>query len=95
MVVFCVAKKLKIVGGKGVCILGYAKFLVAGMQLDRSRKLGTNAFAYPFAYPKLGVCMFFFYLQRWPSCANIRPVTSDGDLRAPPQSTLAAQKDDK
>jgi hypothetical protein len=55
MVVFCVVKKLKIVGGKGVCILGYAKFLVTGMQLDRSRKLGANAFAYPFAYPKLGV----------------------------------------
>ena len=44
---------------EGVCILGYAKFLVTGMQLDRSRKIGANAFAYPFAYPKLGVCMFF------------------------------------
>ncbi len=30
---------------EGVCILGYAKFLVTGMQLDRSRKIGVNAFA--------------------------------------------------
>ena len=68
---------VKIVGGKGVCILGYAKFFVPGMQLDRSRKTGGNAFAYPFAYPKSGVCMFFFCLQRWPDTSTYKQEVLD------------------
>ena len=34
---FCVVNELKIVGGKGVCILGYAKFMLPGMHPDLPR----------------------------------------------------------
>ena len=51
-------------GGKGYASWGYAKFLWSGMQLDRSRKHGGNAFAYPFEYPKLGYVCKFSCLQR-------------------------------
>jgi hypothetical protein len=43
---------VKIVGGRGVCILGYAKFLVTGMQLDPSREIGANKNEYPFEYSR-------------------------------------------
>ncbi len=58
------AQNLKIVGWKGVCILGYAKFLVTGMQLDRSQELGGNAFAYPKKYSNLSWVLKIFCLQR-------------------------------
>jgi hypothetical protein len=43
---------VKIVGGKGVCILGSSKFLVTGMQLEPSRKIGTNKNEDPFEYSR-------------------------------------------
>ena len=43
---------LKIVGGKGVCILGYANFSVRSMQLVSDKKIGAKAFAYPKEYAK-------------------------------------------
>ena len=61
---------VKIVGGKGVCILGYAKFLVTGMQLDPSREIGGYRFAYPFEYPKSGRVRKIFCLQRWPKALS-------------------------
>jgi hypothetical protein len=34
---------------------------------NRFSVLAASDYYYPFAYPKLGVCMFFFCLQRWPN----------------------------
>jgi hypothetical protein len=59
---------VKIVGGKGgVCILGYAKLFWSGMQPGSAKIIGTNAFEYPFAYPKR--------MTDWGMYAKILPVT--------------------
>ena len=56
---------VKIVGGKGVCILGYAKFFWSGMQPGSAKIIGTNVFKYLFVYPK--------HMTDWGMYAKILP----------------------
>jgi len=54
------------VGGKGVCISGYAKFGVWGMHQFADKKKGANTFCYPKGYTKPGRVRKKFCLHRYP-----------------------------